>query len=135
VLLLPISIYDGVFPPENIVKVFCAVIALWMLAVSLGFVAGTAMRVFPPVKQFVSYNNLINRMAGGMLFVVTMFPSEYWPYFTWNPVLHCEEMLRDGWFVTYTSPVADPAFVAECILGMLLLGLSLERYQRRIPYI
>jgi len=134
-LLLPISFYDGVFPPDNGMEVFSAMIALWVLGVSVGFVTGTAMRVFPPIKQFVGYTNLINRMAGGMLFVVTMFPSEYWPYFTWNPVLHCEEMLREGWFTTYTSPVASPGFVMECILGTLLLGLSLERYQRRIPYI
>jgi capsular polysaccharide transport system permease protein len=116
-------------------KVFSAFIALWMLGVSIGFVTGTAMRVFPPIKQFISYTNFINRMAGGMLFVITMFPSEVWPYFTWNPILHCMEMLRDGWFVTYTSPVADPLFVMECILGFLLLGLSLERYQRRMPYV
>jgi capsular polysaccharide transport system permease protein len=135
IFLVPISIYDGVFPPENGLEVFSTVVLLWVLGVSCGFVTGTAMRVFPPIKQFVGYSNLINRMAGGMLFVVTMFPSEYWPYFTWNPVLHCEEMLRDGWFVTYTSPVADPAFVLECILGLALLGLSLERYQRRIPYV
>jgi len=135
VLLVPFSTYERVFPPDNGMEVFAAIIMLWMLGVSIGFVTGTAMRVFPPVKQFVGYSNLINRMAGGMLFVITMFPSEYWPYFTWNPVLHCEEMLRDGWFTTYTSPVADPVYVMKCILGILVLGLSLERYQRRMPYI
>jgi capsular polysaccharide transport system permease protein len=116
-------------------KVFSVFVSFWMLGVAIGFVVGTATRVFPPVKQFWGYTSMVNRMAGGMLFVITMFPSEYWPYFTWNPVLHCEEMLRDGWFNTYTSPVADPLFVMECITGLLLLGLSLERYQRRMPYV
>jgi hypothetical protein len=45
------------------------------------------------------------------------------------------EMLRDAWFVTYTSPVADPVYVLEWVLGLMLLGLSLERYQRRMPYV
>jgi len=133
--LVPVSFYDGVFPPQNALEVFSVFCVLWVLGVSIGFVTGTAARVFPPIKQFVSYTNIINRMAGGMLFVITMFPSEYWPYFTWNPILHCLEMVRDGWFVTYTSPVADPMYVFECILGFLLLGLSLERYQRRMPYV
>lgn len=135
IFLLPISIYDGVFPPENGLKVMLAFIALWTLGLSFGFVVGTAARVFPPIRQFLGYYNLFNRMVGGMLFVITMMPSVLWPYFTWNPVLHCMEMLRDGWFVTYTSPIADPFYVMEWILGFLLLGLSLERYQRRMPYV
>ncbi len=135
VFLLPVSIYDGVFPPQNILEVLFAFLLLSIMGISVGLLVGTAARVFPPIKQFLSYYNLINRMVGGMLFVITMFPSVLWPYFTWNPVLHCMEMLRDGWFVTYTSPIADPVYVMECILGFLLLGLSLERYQRRMPYV
>jgi capsular polysaccharide transport system permease protein len=135
IFLLPASLYDGVFPPDNGFEVFAVFALLWMLGMSIGFVVGTAMRIFPPIKQFVGYYNFVNRMAGGMLFVATMFPSEIWPYFTWNPVFHCMEMIRDGWFVTYTSPVSNPLFVFECILGFLLLGLSLERYQRRMPYV
>ena len=132
--MLSASIYEGAWPPENLLKVVLTVIMLWMLGISLGFVVGAASRVFPPVKQFISYYNLVNRMIGGMLFVITMFPSIYWPWLTWNPTIHCSEMLRDGWFVTYTSPVADPVYVLEWILGLLLLGLSLERFQRRMPY-
>lgn len=129
------SIYEGAWPPENPLKVFVVFIVLWMLGMGLGFVVGTAARVFPPIKQFVGYYNLANRMLGGMLFVITMLPSSIWPYFTWNPVLHCMEMIRDAWFITYTSPVADAAYVAEWMLGLYLLGLSLERFQRRVPYV
>jgi capsular polysaccharide transport system permease protein len=133
--LLPVSIYEKAFPPENALKVFSMYCVLWVLGVAFGFVAGAAARVFPPIAKFIGYYNIINRMLGGMLFVITQIPSIYWPYLTWNPILHCMEMIRDGWFVTYTSPVADPAYVAEWILGLLLLGLSLERYQRRLPYV
>jgi capsular polysaccharide transport system permease protein len=134
-LLVPSSIYEGVFPPQNVLKFLMAIMLLWSLGVAWGFVVGAAARVLPPIRQFVSYYNFINRMAGGMLFVITMFPSMYWPYLTWNPVLHCMEMLHDAWFVTYTSPVADPAYVLEWLIGLLLLGLSLERYQRRLPHV
>lgn len=129
------SIYEGAWPPQNGLEVAAVVVLMWLLGISLGLVVGTAARVFPPLKQFVGYYNLVNRMAGGMLFVITMFPSTYWPYFTWNPLLHCSEMIRDAWFVTYTSPVSDPIYVLEWLLGLSLLGLSLERFQRRVPYI
>ena len=46
-----------------------------------------------------------------------------------------EDPQRDAWFVTYTSPVADPTYIMEWILGLWLLGLSLERFQRRVPYV
>lgn len=135
IFMIPVSVYEGAWPPENALKVAFVFLELWVLGVSLGFVVAAAARVFPPIKQFISYYNLANRMIGGMLFVITMFPSVYWPYLTWNPILHCMEMLRDAWFVTYTSPIADPGYVLEWILGLSLLGLSLERFQRRVPYV
>ncbi len=135
IFMLPFSISEGVWPPDNALEVVFAFLSLWVLGVTLGFVIGAAARVFPPIKQFLSYYNFANRMVGGMLFVITMFPSIYWPYMTWNPILHCMEMIRDGWFTTYTSPVADPIYVLKWILGLTLLGLSLERFQRRMPYI
>jgi len=129
------SNYEGAWPPKNAMEVLFAFVMVWALGVALGLVVGTTARVFPPIKNFMSYYNLANRMMGGMLFVATMFPQSFWPYFTWNPIFHCMEMLREGWFVTYTSPVADPAYVLEWLLGLSLLGLSLERFQRRVPYI
>ena len=129
------AIYEGAWPPQYPLQVILTFLALFMLGMGLGFVVGTAARVFPPIKQFVSYYNLANRMVGGMLFVITMFPSALWPYFTWNPILHCMELLRDGWFVTYTSPIADPGYVLKWMLGLWLFGLSLERFQRRVPYV
>lgn len=135
IFLIPASISENAFPPENGLKLLVVVLTIWTLGMALGFVVGTAARVFPPIKQFVGYYNLVNRMAGGMLFVITMIPSAYWPYLTWNPVLHCSEMIRDAWFSVYTSPVASPLYVFYWIVGLLLLGLSLERYQRRVPYV
>jgi capsular polysaccharide transport system permease protein len=129
------SVYENAWPPENALKVAMTLVAIWLLGISFGLVFGTATRVFPPLKQFVSYYNFVNRMLGGMLFVITTLPSAVWPYFTWNPVLHCMEMMRDGWFITYRSPVASPAYVMEWLIGMFLLGLSLERFQRRVPYV
>ena len=135
IFLIPASVVEQVFPPQNGLKLMVVVLTLWTMGMALGFVVGTAARVFPPIKQFVGYYNLVNRMVGGMLFVITMIPSAYWPYLSWNPVLHCSEMIRDAWFSTYTSPIASPLYVFYWIVGLLLLGLSLERYQRRMPYI
>jgi capsular polysaccharide transport system permease protein len=49
----------------------------------------------------------------------------------WNPVLHVIELVRDGWFVSYDSSVANPTYVLAFVLGFLSLGLLLERVVRR----
>jgi len=135
IFLLPISIYEGAWPPENALGVMVTLLAIWLLAAAIGFVCSAAFRVFPPVTQFIAYFTRALRMIGGMFFVITMLPTTVWPYLTWDPVLHLNEFMRDTWFASYTSPVADAGFVAECTLGLLLLGLSLERFMRRVPYI
>jgi capsular polysaccharide transport system permease protein len=135
IVVLPISLYEHVWPPENILKVMLGLIAAWMLGVSFSFSISGAFRVFPPVKQFVSYLSFGLRVASGMFFCITMVPILVWPYLSWNPLLHVTELLRDGWFESYVSPIASPTLVMEWIMGLLLLGLSIERFMRRVPYL
>jgi ABC-type polysaccharide/polyol phosphate export permease len=53
---------------------------------------------------------------------------------TWNPMLHVSELMRTYWFTSYQSPVGNPFYIAECVLGVCALGFSLERYVRyRVP--
>jgi capsular polysaccharide transport system permease protein len=134
-IAIPVSIYEQAWPPENIMKVMLSLIAGLVLGLGFGFTLSAAFRVFPPMKQFVGYIVFGLRMASGMFFCIASIPLAYWPYLTWNPLLHITEMSRDAWFESYVSPIASPLFVAECMLGLLLLGLSMERFMRRVPYI
>lgn len=134
-IAIPISIYEGSWPPQNIMKVMLALISAQILGLGFGFTLSAGFRVFPPMKQFVGYIQFALRMISGMFFCIVNLPITIWPYFTWNPLLHITEMTRDAWFESYVSPVASPLFVGECMLGLLLIGLSLERFMRRVPYV
>ncbi len=134
VFAVPISMYEGVWPPENPLGLMLALIATWMLAVAVGLVLSPLVRVLPPAERFIIIGKRGLRLISGLFFVITMVPTIAWPYFTWNPLLHLIELMRDTWFSGYTSPVASWSYIAECILVLLLLGLSLERFMRRIPY-
>jgi ABC-type polysaccharide/polyol phosphate export permease len=114
--------------------VIYGLVSAWMLGIAAGFIISGAYRVFPPTKQFVSYTSFALRISGGMFFCITMIPVAWWPLLSWNPVLQATEMTRDGWFQGYVSPIANPLYIGECILGMLLLGLSIERFMRRVPF-
>ena len=134
VISIPVAIYENAWPPDNILSVMFGLILAWMLGIAAGFIISGAARVFPPTKQFVSYTSFALRISGGMFFCITMIPVAWWPLLSWNPVLQATEMTRDGWFEGYVSPIANPLYIGECILGMMLLGLSIERFMRRVPF-
>ena len=47
------------------------------------------------------------------VFVITASSTWLWPYFTWNPVLHCAELMRSYWFTVYTTPVGSFPLCAD----------------------
>jgi capsular polysaccharide transport system permease protein len=132
-IAVPVSIYEGVWPPQNVIPILFALVVSWVMGLAVGFALSGFYQVFPPLKQFVGYIVFGFRMISGFFFCIVMIPVEYWPYLTWNPLLHITELVRDAWFESYVSPIASPMFVVECAVGLLLLGLSVVRYMRRIP--
>ena len=66
----------------------------------------------------------------GLFFAANMIPLKYRVYPMWNPILHCVELVRDGWFEVYTSQSADPSFVMMVSIVLLFVGLTLERRVR-----
>jgi capsular polysaccharide transport system permease protein len=136
VLVTPaVAAYEGVLMPQNLNAVIFALVFSWLMGIGLGFVFSGITRAFPPMKTFISYMNFGLRMGSGLFFCIRDLPQAYWPYVSWNPLLHASEMMRDGWYETYTSPIANPMYIMECTLGLLLFGLSVERFMRRVPYV
>lgn len=116
--------------PLGIVLMF---LSAWFFGLSFGLVLIPLHRMFPPTKWLLQPIVRIGVLTSGLYFVVTSIPPSGWPYLTWNPMLHVIELMRTDWFATYNSPVAQPAYILECLAGLLLLGLSLERIIRRVP--
>jgi capsular polysaccharide transport system permease protein len=69
--------------------------------------------------------------TSGIFYTIDDLPESAREWLAYNPVLHAVELVRDGWFIDYTSPVASPAYIAGFILSFLSLGLLLERVVRR----
>ena len=135
ILLVPVSIYEGAWPPRDPLALMLTFIGIFLLSTAIGFVLSGAYRVFPLLTKFWAMIHRALKMVSGMFFVITMIPVTFWPYLTWNPLFHLSELIRQSWFSTYTSPIASPLYVSEWTLGSLLLGLSIEKFMRRIPYV
>ncbi len=66
----------------------------------------------------------------GLFFSASSLPSQAREYLLYNPVLHCVEMVRSGFFPSFHSPYADPTYVMAWIIGLFFVGLTLERRVR-----
>lgn len=69
--------------------------------------------------------------VSGLFFTAESLPSSVRELFLWNPILHCVEIVRDGWFAEYDARHADAGYVLVWIIVLLFAGLTLERAVRR----
>ncbi len=87
------------------------------------------------------YNKLVDRLVpllmrplffiSGLFFTANELPAHARDILLWNPILHCVELVRDGWFDSYHAGHLNLPYVAFWILGFAYSGLVLERVARR----
>ena len=131
VLAVISSFYEDVPFPKFALGIALLFVSMSVMGVALGFFLMVLTRLYAPAGKFTGFFLRFGMLFSGVVFQITSFPTSVWPYLTWNPMLHIEELLRSYWFYTYQSPIGSPAFIAECLLGMTFFGLLLERYARR----
>ncbi len=69
--------------------------------------------------------------VSGLFFTADSLPLEIRRVLMWNPIFHCVEIVRDGWFSGYRSSGASAAYVAVWAILLGFVGLTLERAVRR----
>ena len=111
------------------------------VATGLGLAAllGTALGLVLCALSVLS--NSVDRIKGplmrplfwvsGLFFTADMLPLKVREILLYNPILHCVELVRDGWFTEYHAQHVDLGYVCLWIVGLLFVGLTLERVVRR----
>lgn len=92
------------------------------------------------ISMFVLYWNTVERLMGiimrplffisGIFFTADSIPISILQYLQYNPIFQLIELMRDGFFVSYESPILDYVYIFEWTLMPWLLGLTLERMSR-----
>jgi len=131
VLAIASSAYEGVPFPRFPLGIALLFFAMSLMGIAFGLMLMILNRLYPAAAKFTGFFLRFAMIFSGVVFSLTMFPPTVWPYLLWNPLLHVEELLRIYWFYDYQTPVVSAFYVFECLLGMLLFGLLLERYARR----
>lgn len=68
--------------------------------------------------------------VSGLFFTAESLPKHIRDVLLWNPIIHCIEVVRSGFFTGYQTRHADLGYVGAWILGLFFIGLTLERRVR-----
>jgi capsular polysaccharide transport system permease protein len=127
-----VALFRGELPQVD--DVLCT-----MLGLALAALLGTTLGLVLCMLGVLS--NVVDRLRGpllrplfwasGLFYTLDDVPKVAQDLLVYNPVLHAVELVRDGWFTTYESPRAEPAYVVIFILAFGALGMLLERIVRR----
>lgn len=117
--------------PADLAKVLAAIGATALL----GLGGGVCNAVFIGLwKTWAQVEAIISRpmfFISGIFFIPTVFPPHIRDVLAWNPVLHCIEWFREGYYGSYESVVLDRSYVFTWILCLLLVGFGGERLYRK----
>lgn len=116
--------------PFDPVAAASAFVAVLVLAVGVGMVAGVISAVFPFFVTLYSLSTILIYVLSGTLFVASTLPGPIGYALSWNPVLHGVEWLRSAYFLGYPEQVLDQTWLLGCAVGSVFVGLLLERLLR-----
>lgn len=120
--------------PRVPIAIILLFLAAWLVGVFFGLMILPLQRIYPPISKFISFFLRPGMILSGVFIPISIFPEHFWPYLTWNPMLHVEELIKTYWFNTYHSPVGQSTYLVECLVGMAVTALLCERYVRwRLP--
>lgn len=87
------------------------------------------------------FSNFVERLHGplirplfwfsGLMYPTAHLPLAYRSALTYNPIVHCVELTRSGYFRGYRADHVGPMYPLMWIAGLVFLGLVVERAARR----
>lgn len=110
-------------------------IAAFAVTCLLGFGFGATNAVL--LSYFESWRHVVAILTRPLMFISAIFyvpsymPPEIVDWLKWNPVLHCIEWMRNGYYANYDSRVLDQTYVLTVAVILTLIGLLGERLTRQ----
>ncbi|WBA17138.1 ABC transporter permease [Salinivibrio kushneri] len=84
--------------PLEVILIF---IRVWLIATSLGVLFALAACYVPEIDKLRSLAMRPIFFISGIFFSLQDIPRDYWPYLTWNPLLHAVELTRYAAYPQY----------------------------------
>lgn len=115
----------------SLLEVLFLFLVLGVFGASFGLVVSAIGMFFPAIDHFDAAINRILFFTSGLFFYANELPDKARDLLMYNPIFHMIELLRDGFFYSYTATYASFGYVGGWLVGLLFFGLVLERIARR----
>ncbi|MDO6565481.1 ABC transporter permease [Alteromonas sp. 1_MG-2023] len=127
IALLALALYllgDG-FKINDPLLLITLYLLLWLFSVSLGLIFAIAAAFVPEVDKIKSMLTRPLIFISCVFFSLQDMPEYLWPYFTWNPLAHFNELARYACFESYGHKGVSLSFTIKVTIVLFFLSLSL----------
>ncbi len=118
-------------PPDDALIVLGGWLMLALFGTALALIVGAVTSFSEIGERLWSPTAYILFPLSGAAFMVEWLSDDFREFILWFPMVHCVEMIRDGYFGTVVRTHYDMKFVALACLAMVAVGLSLVRAAAR----
>lgn len=123
-------VFDAQGFPADLATTAMGFLCLWAMGLGAGLVGLAAARFVPGWSQLWNAAVRLLYFASGIYYSALAMPGPVRDALAWNPVLQGIEWFRVGFYAGYSPPWFDPLYAVGWAVGLLLLGLCLERAAR-----
>lgn len=115
----------------SLLQVLSVLLLLGAFGACYGLFIATASTFIPALDAFEAVIGRVLFFTSGIFFYANELPKEIREVLMWNPLLHLIELLREGFFDTYTAKYASLGYVSGWLISFFFFALVLERIGRR----
>lgn len=130
-LLCTNALFQVDISPVNMTDAVCGMLSAVLLGVGFGIMNSVIVMLFP--LWVIGYVGIIIIfwLTSGMVINPEAMPAELGYYISWNPLMHCVEWIRKGYYADFPAHLLSKTYVLSCGAGSLALGLLMERGLKR----
>ena len=112
------------FTVSDPLEVLFILIRVWLIATSVGILLALAKCYIPEIGKLQSLATRPLFFISAIFFSLQDIPKEYWPYLTWNPLLHAVELSRYAAYPHYGDAGVSYFFLDACTLVLVFFALA-----------
>lgn len=130
VIMISRAMYFGDYMIASYLQVVLGLAAAALMGAGLGLVISMSSIFYDTIERLVGPIMRPLFFISGIFFTAQSVPSNFLKYLQYNPVFQIVELVRHGFFMSYTSPVLNYSYLFSVIIVLWLVGLTLERMAR-----
>lgn len=109
---------------NDLLEVILIFLRIWLISISIGTLFSLAVCYIPEIEKLRSLAMRPIFFISGIFFSLQDIPREFWPYLTWNPLLHAVELTRFAAYPQYGHEGVSYFYLDICTLVMTFFALA-----------